>query len=140
MTQATVVLADFAEADANGKVHILGAGWSVTGPDPSPQAVVVFLKVPASQTGAPVAVALRLLDPSRNVVVIPGMSGPQPLEISGQVIAKVPTEDWDTTRDLGASFVVNIAPLTLAAGSVYSWVCEVDGKEVASAEFLVRPG
>ena len=140
MTQATVVLADFAEADANGKVHILGAGWSVTGPDPSPQAVVVFLKVPASQAGSPVAVALRLLDPSRNVVVIPGMSGPQPLEISGQVIAKTPTEDWDTTRDLGASFVVNIAPLSLGPGSVYSWICEVDGKEVASAEFLVRSG
>lgn len=140
MTQATVVLADFAEADASGKVHILGAGWSVTGPDPSPQAIVVFLTVPASQAGSPVAVALRLLDPSRNVVVIPGMSGPQPLEISGQVIAKIPTEDWDTTRDLGASFVVNIAPLSLATGSVYSWVCEVDGKEVASAEFLVRSG
>jgi hypothetical protein len=35
--RASIVLCDFAEQDQlGGKVHMLGAGWSLTGPVPSP--------------------------------------------------------------------------------------------------------
>lgn len=49
MMRASIVLADFAETDPGGKVHILGAGWSVIGPQPSPQAVAGFLQVPPNR-------------------------------------------------------------------------------------------
>ena len=138
MTQATIILADFAEADSSGKVHILGAGWSVTGPAPSPQAVAVFLKIPAERAGQPIPITLRLLDQSRNLVEVPGISGPQPLEIMGQIEARSPDTQWDPTHPLITTFVINILPMPLAPGGVYTWSCEVDGKEVCSTEFLVR--
>lgn len=140
MTRATIILGDFAEQDQSGKVHILGAGWSVTGPAPGPQAVAVFLKVPAERVGAPLPVTLRLLDSSRKSVEVPGISGnPQPVEIVGQIELRPRDEAWDQTRDVDASFVVNIGLLSLAPGRVYTWSFEVDDKEEASVDFLVRP-
>lgn len=44
--RAVLVLCDFAEQDQpGGKVHMLGAGWSMIGPLPAPHAVVVLIKV-----------------------------------------------------------------------------------------------
>lgn len=135
--EVDLILADFAEVEASsGKVHILGAGWSLTGPAPSPQAVVAFLRVPAERVGSPLPLTLRLLDQARQVVEVPGLGGMQPLEIFGQVEMKVP-ESWDQTSELAASFAVNLGPLSLKPGG-YTWILEVDGKEEAHAGFLVR--
>jgi hypothetical protein len=40
-----MMLADAAQV-ANGKLFILGGGWSVTGPEPSPSAIVLKIAVP----------------------------------------------------------------------------------------------
>jgi hypothetical protein len=136
--RATLVLGDFAETDASsGKVHVLGAGWSLTGPSPSPQAVVAFLKVPADRVGAPIPFTLRLIDKARQVIEVPGLGGLQRLEISGQVELQVP-DGWDGSTDLSSSFAVNIGVIPLKPGGYYTWVVEVDDKELASADFFVR--
>lgn len=136
--QATLVLCDFAEIDSTGKVHILGAGWSVTGPAPAPQGIVAFLKVPAERAQSPIQATLRLLDQERHLVEVPGIGGTQVLEISGQIEMQMP-ETWDHALDLSASFAVNVGPLPLTRGMTYSWTIEIDGKELASVDFLVRP-
>jgi hypothetical protein len=138
MMQATLVLCDFAEIDSTGKVHILGAGWSVTGPAPAPQGIVAFLKVPAERAQSPIQATLRLLDQERHLVEVPGIGGTQVLEISGQIEMQMP-ETWDHALDLSASFAVNVGPLPLTRGMTYSWTIEIDGKELASVDFLVRP-
>jgi hypothetical protein len=139
MTRATIILGDFAEPDQTGKVHILGAGWSVTGPAPSPHAVAVFLKVPVERADSPLPVTLRLLDSSGKPVEVPGIGGnPQPLEIVGQIEVRPRDEAWDPSHDLDAVFVVNIGLLNVAPGRVYTWSFEADGKEEASIDFFVR--
>jgi hypothetical protein len=137
MMQAVIVLADFAEMDSSGKVHILGAGWTFSGPTPSPHAVVVFLKIPADRTGSPIPVSLRLLDKARQVVAVPGPGGMQNLEISGQLELAEPDDEWDHPMELQAAFPVNLGVLLLQPGR-YSWFVDVDGKEIASTDFTIR--
>jgi Family of unknown function (DUF6941) len=139
MMQAVIVLGDFAERDAaTGKVHILGAGWSVTGPAASAQAVIIFVKVPADRAGTPIPITLRLLDPAGKVVTAPGAAGVQRLEIFGQIEMSEP-ESWEGPAVLDAVFSVNVGPLLLQPGGTYSWHVDVDNKEAASTEFRVRP-
>jgi hypothetical protein len=78
-----------------------------------------------------------LLDQERQVVHVPGLGGTQSLEISGQVDVQ-PPDSWDRSSNLSASFAVNIAAIQLKPGAAYSWSFEVDGKEEARADFLVR--
>lgn len=138
--EVTLVLGDFAEVDSGtGKVHILGAGWSLTGPAASSQAVIAFLRVPPDRVPSPIQVTLRLLDAAGAVVEIPGVGGLQPLEISGQIEMRIP-EQWDRSSELTTSFVVNIGAIPLTPGRRYRWTCEVSGKEVAQAAFAVRAG
>jgi hypothetical protein len=111
--QAVIVLGDFAERDSTtGKVHILGAGWSVTGPQAAPQA--------------------------GQVVTVPGAAGVQRLEVTGQIEMAEP-EGWEGSGDLDAVFSVNVGPLQLQPGAAYSWHVDVDGKETATTGFRVRP-
>ena len=43
--KVTMLLADAAQA-VNGKLYILGGGWSVAGPDPTPMAIALKMEVP----------------------------------------------------------------------------------------------
>lgn len=136
MTRASLILADFAETDPGGKVHVLGAGWSVTGPNVGPQAIVGFIQVSAEQSGAPISFILRLADRTGEVVEVPGPAGMQRMEVSGQVEMRVP-EGWDGSTDLSAAFAVNVM-VPLPQGHPYTWSLEVDGKDLASTTFYVR--
>jgi hypothetical protein len=137
MMRASIVLADFAETDPGGKVHILGAGWSVTGPQPGPQAVVGFIQVPPEQAGVAILFTLRLTDQEGEVVEVQGPAGMQRMEASGQVEMREP-EGWGGSTDLNAAFAINVM-LPLSPGQPYTWSLEVDGKDLASTTFYVRP-
>jgi hypothetical protein len=136
MIRAYIALADFAELDTGTrKVHILGAGWTFTALTASAHAVVVFLKIPPDRVGGPLPITLRLLSKAGEVVEQPGHGGPQRLEINGQLQLQEPDEEQAV--DLDAILPVNLGQLTLQAG-VYTWIAEVEGKEVASTDFVVR--
>lgn len=136
MIRAWIVVADFAESDPGGKVHVLGAGWSVTGPQPGPQAIVGFVQVPPERAGAPVPFVLRLVDSAGQPVEVQGPEGMQPLELGGQVEMQEP-EGWDGSTELNAAFAVNVV-LPLSPGETYTWYLDIDGKEHASTRFHVR--
>jgi hypothetical protein len=136
MIRAYLVLADFAEVDASGKVHLLGAGWTATKAGTNMHAVVVFLKVPTDHVGTPIPITLRLTSKNGEVVEQPGLGGSQRLEIKGQIELQEPA-GWDSSIDLGAAFPVNLGTLALQAGS-YTWAVEIDGKEAATASFVVH--
>jgi len=136
VTRASIILADFAETDASGKVHMLGAGWSITGPNTGPQAVAGFIQVPAAQSGSLIQFVLRLTDRSGEVVEAPGPAGMQRMEVTGQVEMRAP-EGWDGATDLNAAFAMNVV-VPLPQGQPYTWSLEVDGKDLASTTFYVR--
>jgi hypothetical protein len=137
--RAAILLGDFAETDTgSGKVHIIGAGWSMTGPAPGPHAVVAFIQVPADRVeGGPIPVTLRLTDRAGQLVEVQGPAGMQRLELTGQVEMQVP-EGWDHSTALQAIFSVNLMGIPLQPGQSYTWSVEVDGKDLASTEFQVR--
>lgn len=88
MMRAAIVLADFAETDTGtGKVHIIGAGWSLTGP-----ACRSGIHPDSSGPGEgdPIPVMLRLANRAGQLVEAPGPAGMQRVEISGQVETQAP--------------------------------------------------
>jgi len=136
MMKAIIALADFAETDPGGKAHIVGAGWSVTGPLQQPHAVVGFIQVPQDWAGKAVPFTLRLADSNGQIVEVFGPAGPQPLELGGQIEVREP-EGWDKSTDLNLVFTVNVS-VPLPSGHSYTWSLELDGKDLASTTFFVR--
>ena len=59
--RVTMLLADAAQ-EVNGKLYVLGGGWSVTGPDLPPMAIAIKLDVPWSEANTQHAFSLELVD------------------------------------------------------------------------------
>jgi hypothetical protein len=137
--RASLILCDFAEPDpAAGKVHMLGAGWSVTGPQPAMQSVVALIKVGWNEANRPVEFVLRLTDGDGAVVHVPGPAGAQPLEITGRMEVGRPP-DIPEGSEIDASFVVPLQPLSLTPGQRFTWRLSFGDQEAASESFYVRP-
>ena len=59
--KATLLLADAAQA-ADGKLYVLGGGWSVTGPQPTPMAIALKIDVPWDQANSRHRWRIELVD------------------------------------------------------------------------------
>ena len=59
--RVTMLLADAAQ-EVNGKLYVLGGGWSVTGPDVPPMALAVKLDVPWTEANQAHTFELVLVD------------------------------------------------------------------------------
>jgi len=59
--KVTMLLADAAEA-MNGKLYILGGGWSITGPQATPSAIAIKIDVPWDLANTPHTLRLDLLN------------------------------------------------------------------------------
>lgn len=155
--RVAVLLADYAAADAGGKINILGAGWAISGIDPStastaPQSVVVMIDSPPDLYGVDFAVTLTLRDGQGKAVRLPGPVGqPESMRISQLVRAEEPQIAPEANVPRGtiwahAQIVLNLAGgLPLSPGQLYSWQLDIDGTEDArwAAYFYVpgpRPG
>ena len=133
-----MILADYAAADgATGKVHMMGAGWSVTGTPTGPQAVVLLLKIPWDRTNQPIPLRLRLIDTDGQEVRLPTPDGETPIEVRLQVeVGRPPGLPAGSMID--ASTVVNIPPMPLRPGR-YDWQLEVgNGEQTKVSGFTVR--
>ncbi|NUW46223.1 hypothetical protein [Nonomuraea rhodomycinica] len=141
--EAFLVLADSGNTDqATGKVHLLGAGWSLTGPVVPPSAVAGFLRIPWNDVKEDFTFRLRLVDDARNPVEIPladGQAKPVGFEGGLDVGFDQPQEDVARRIPMNLSFSLNIPPLPLVPGRVYEWILDVGEVEVASVRFGVRP-
>jgi hypothetical protein len=137
---ATLLLANSAEATPSGTVSALGLGWSVTVTPTPPTAVIILLLVPWDQANIKHDLYLRLTDSDGNVVLIPqpptGDMGP--LEVSGEFeVGRPPGLPHGT--DIDHPMPLNIsAGLTLTPGQRYQWRLDIDGETVATRGFLVR--
>ncbi|MEO3804911.1 hypothetical protein [Nonomuraea sp. B1E8] len=143
MIEAFLVLADSATTDrASGKVHMLGAGWSLTGPAIPPSAITGFLRIPWNEAGDEVRFRLQLLDDAHQAVtLLHDEADTRPVRYEGTVALRnaQPADEvmWQVPMNL--SFAISIPPLPLASGRTYEWMLEVEDVEVASVRFAVRP-
>jgi hypothetical protein len=128
---ATMILCDAAE-EVNGKLYILGGGWSVMQADqPSNMAIAIKLSVPWDQTNRKHVVAVDMHDADGTPVETP-LGRPQAsLEFE---LGRPPGLKPGTPLD--APFVVSFPGVALEAGT-YVWVLEVDGDELTRTPFTV---
>jgi hypothetical protein len=137
---ATILLADAAQAIEN-KLYILGGGWSVTGPDPTPSALAIALKVPWDEANERHEMRVELLDSDgRAVVVGPDPDEARPVLIESHFeVGRPPGLKPGTSIDL--AFAVNLGPVPLPPGGRYEWRLSIDGHSEAHwhAAFSTRP-
>jgi hypothetical protein len=134
--RVTLLLADSAQA-VNGKLYILGGGWSVMGHPVGPSALAMKIDVPWDQSNLRHTVHIELLDNDGNAV--PNDEG-DPLEIGfefevGRPPGVKPGTDLDTT------FAFNFPPFSnLQPNTGYEWRVTIDDKHGPDwrAPFYVR--
>ncbi len=131
-----MILCDAAQSDPAGKLHMLGAGWSVTGTPTAPQAVAVLIKVPWDRANQALPMRLQLLDADGHAVLLSSPVGQSPLSVQSTVeVGRPPGLPPGSSID--ASFALNVQPLPLQPGR-YEWRLEL-AEQSFSAFFLVRP-
>jgi hypothetical protein len=134
-----MLLADSAQAVA-GKLYVLGGGWSMTGPDPSPMALAIKVEIPWDQTNHAHQLRIELLDADGNPVRAPGDGDQPPLIIEGNFeVGRPPGMKAGTPIDF--PFAVNLGPIPLDPDSRYTWQLSIDGHrdEDWHVSFTTRP-
>jgi hypothetical protein len=123
--QVTLLLADAAQAVDN-KLYVLGGGWSITGPQPSPSALAVHIKVPWDEANELHRLRIELLDADGQAVTLGEGDEVQPVVIESEFeVGRPPGLIRGTPIDL--SLAVTLGPLPLAQGMRYEWRLSIDG-------------
>jgi hypothetical protein len=124
--KVTLMLADSAQV-ADGKLYILGGGWSITGP-PAPSAIVLLVEVPWDQTNRRLEWRLELVDSDGYPVMTPdGEGGENPIMMGGEFeVGRPPGTPHGAP--IGLPLALNLSPLPLQPGSRYEWRFTIDGE------------
>jgi hypothetical protein len=134
-----MLLCDFAQV-ADGKLYVIGGGWSIAGPGPTQMAVALKFDVPWDRTNHPITIQLRLTGEDGEPVMQPGPMGEQPVQIEGEFeVGRPPGLKPGTPIDV--PLAINLGMLTLPPGQRYSWELTVD-KETRDdwhLSFMTRP-
>jgi hypothetical protein len=135
------MLADHAQV-VEGKFFINGGGWSITGPQHVPFAVVADIKVPWHGIGTNHKLRLELLDADGQPVDVEMPDGSeQPLVVEGD-FQVAPTPEIKAGMELTFPFAVNFAPQpAIRPGSMYEWRLHIDGetRDEWRVTFSTRP-
>lgn len=124
--RVTMLLCDYCQA-LDGKLYIMGGGWSVTGPQPAPFGIALLFQVPWDETNRPHVFRLELLTADGDPVLAPGPDGPQPLVVQGEFEVGRPAGlKPGTPLDFPVAF--NSGPQPLPLGTRFEWRLTVDGE------------
>jgi hypothetical protein len=137
--RATMMLADSAQA-AEGKLYILGGGWNITGPEPSPSAIAIYIEVSWDLANMRHHWRLELMDSDGQPVMVPTPMGEQALVLEGDVEVGRPPGVTPGTG-LGVPLAINLGPLPLPPGGRYEWRFTIGGRsdENWRLPFSTRP-
>ena len=126
--KVTMLLADSAQV-AEGKLYILGGGWSVIGPDPAPSAVALKLEVDWHETERTHHWELFLEDADGQPVTFMTENGLESIEIRGELSAMRPEGLMEGTP-IDIPMAINLGPLPIEPGSRFTWKFLLDGEAV----------
>lgn len=133
--RATVLLCDWAE-EINGKLYIMGAGWSrVFKIQPVTITMAVKIYVPWDQANRKHTIAARLLTEDGKTQVSGEGDDMPPVEIRGELEVGRPP-GIRPGSDIDAPVVLRFQNLDLDEGR-YLFVLEIDGGEVERVSFDV---
>jgi hypothetical protein len=128
------LLCDSAQV-ADGKLFILGGGWSVTGPGPFVHSLALKLEVPWDQANTHHKFSAVLADEDGQPVNIGEPAEGIRLETEFEV-GRPPGVRPGTALEV--PMAVNFGPMELPAASRYVWLFEVDGSEIGRVSFQTR--
>jgi hypothetical protein len=136
-----MLLADYAVV-SDGKLTIVGGGWSQTGPDPAAFGIGLLIQVPWDQANTPHTFAVELLDADGSAVSFEAdeTDDEQPVAFGGDFeVGRPPGLKPGTPLDFPVA--VNSTPLPLEPGR-YEWRLTIDGESRAdwTLPFTVRTG
>jgi hypothetical protein len=125
--KVTMLLADFAQV-ADGKLMIVGGGWSLTGPDPVPFGIAILVHVPWDQANQRHVMRLELLDADGQPVELEADEGGQPVVFVDDITFEVGRPaGLKPGIPLDFPLALNSGPLPLAPGR-YEWRLSIDGR------------
>jgi hypothetical protein len=135
--KATMLLADYAVV-SDGKLTIVGGGWSQTGPEAAPFGIALLIQVPWDQSNTPHSFTVELLDADGVPVVLEGPEDEQAVAFGGEFeVGRPPGLKPGTPLDFPVA--MNSTPLPLEPGR-YEWRLTIDGqaRQDWSLPFTVR--
>ncbi len=132
---ATVLVCDAAQV-ADGKLYVLGGGWSLCGPGPFVHSLAVKIDVPWDQANRKHALTARLVNEDGAPVALG--DPPQELRFESEFEVGRPPGMVEGTP-LIVPFAIGLGPIDLPADAGYSWIVEIDGSEIARTSFRTRP-
>lgn len=138
---AVLLLADYAQV-AEGKLTVVGGGWSMTGPEPAPFGIAVLVHVPWDQANQKHTLRLELLDADGGPVTMPTDAGDEPIVFLDDAPFEVGRPaGLKPGTPLDFPLALNSSPLPLASGR-YEWRLSIDGRteEDWRVAFTVREG
>jgi hypothetical protein len=124
--RATLLLADYAVV-SDGKLTIVGGGWSQTGPEPAPFGIALLIQVPWDQANTRHTFSVELLDADGEPVVLEtDEEEDQPVSFGGDFeVGRPPGLKPGTPLDFPVA--MNSTPLPLEPGR-YEWRLIIDGE------------
>jgi hypothetical protein len=133
-----MMLCDAAQV-AEGKLYILGGGWSLTGPDPVPSAIAMKIEVDWHEAEVPHHWELFLEDADGRPFMVDTPDGASPVEVRGEFHVERPAALLVGTP-IDVALVVNLGPLPLDEGGRFIWRLTIDGdsREDWSLGFATR--
>jgi hypothetical protein len=127
--EITLLLCDSAQV-AEGKLYVLGGGWTTTtAPFTAPIAVAGLIEVPWNQANQEFHFTVELLTADGEPAVMPGPAGVQPIRVEGAFEVGRPPGSAHGSM-LPFPFAVNLGPLPVTPRSRYQVRCTVAGAEV----------
>jgi hypothetical protein len=124
--KVTMLLADYAQV-ADGKLTIVGGGWSVTGPMPVPFAIAVLFEVPWDRANVKHRFRLDLVDADGHVVFAATDEGEEPVVIEGEFEAGRPPGMKPGTP-LDVPIAINLPGPPVEPGGRFEWRLTVNGE------------
>jgi hypothetical protein len=123
--RVTMMLCDSAQV-ADGKLFILGAGWSMVGPDPAPSAIAMKIDVDWNEADPVHHWELFLVDEDGQPALAETIEGTQPIEVRGDFQVARPAGVAEGTP-IDVALAVNFGPLPLRPATRYTWRLTIDG-------------
>jgi hypothetical protein len=131
----TAILCDAAQV-AEGKLYILGGGWSLSGPGAFTHAIALKVEVPWGAANERHRLDAVLVDEDGNAVAVGDPA--QEVAFSSEFEVGRPA-GLPAGTPLDFPIAVNFGPLEVPAGRGYAWSLRIDGAETERVPFRTRP-
>jgi len=125
---------------ADGKLFILGGGWDITGPQPSPSGIAIRFEVSPNEFNVSHHWELFLEDADGQLIMVETPDGPQSIEVRGDFTASAAIgapEGTPTIIPVG----INFGPIPFLPNARFTWRLIVDGDSLpgSTVSFTTRP-